>query len=99
MNYENIGEMIAQIIENEATPIEVADKWWKHVKETVLAADLTHPETIRLIYPIAAKIVADAEKTRQKFLENQTKNANQPTVPTYRIDQIEIIPQKKRRKE
>ncbi len=67
MNYKNSAEIIAQIIENENTQIKVANKLWRHVRETIKKADITHPETIRLLYPIAAQIVTENERKTLKF--------------------------------
>lgn len=66
-NYKNTAEIIAQIVENADTPKKVANKWWKHVRETINAADLTNPDTIRLLYPIASQIAAENQKKRLHF--------------------------------
>lgn len=74
MNYNNVGEMIAQIVENDDTPIEIANRLWRHVQETFEAADITHPDTIRQLYPVAAQIVADNESwLKQRRAKQFTK--------------------------
>lgn len=70
-NLDGIAETYAQIIENPETNKRTANKIWKHIRQTIEETDLTHPETIRLLYPVAAQIVADNERKRKEFLRQR----------------------------
>jgi len=70
-NFCNIGEVYAQIIENPETDEKTANKVWEHIRETIEATDLTHPETIRLLYPVALQIVTENENKRKEFLKQR----------------------------
>ena len=51
------AERIASAVEDPAITSTRLDALCNHVKDMVTRADLSHPETIRRVYPIVAEIV------------------------------------------
>jgi hypothetical protein len=58
-HHEIIAELIAAAVTNPTAPAENGEALLRHVRDTVLAADLSDPETIRRVYPVAARLIEE----------------------------------------
>lgn len=58
-NFQNLANALAGILETDGIPGEVLNNIWSHVKQVIEGTDLSHPDTIRRLYPVALEIVSE----------------------------------------